>query len=375
MGTSLKLSPAQMGYLGTGNFVGYLFAALVCGHLSARFGSRRLIFSALLVVGVTMILVGLSTNYALLLLLYTLTGIGSGASNIPMMSLVAQWFSPRHRGKAAGFIVIGSGFAIMMAGRLIPWVNQAYPESGWRLNWQLLGAIVLAISLVCWSVLRDRPRDVGCLPVGVLPDEPGSLPEPETFPPSHAEGRPLHQTVIHLGVLYFLFGYTYVIYVTFMVSALVKDMGYSEQAAGSLWSWVGILSLLSGPVLGTVSDRIGRKAALCIVFSIQAASYLLIGLRLPGIPLYLSVFLFGVVAWSIPSIMAALVGDYVGAERTAKVFGFVTFIFGLGQILGPAVGGILAERSGSFSGSFVMASCLAAVAAMLSVLLRAPSKA
>jgi len=373
MGKSLALSPAEMGYLGTGNFAGYLLSALVCGHLSSRFGSRRVIFAALLLVGTTMVLVGLSTNFGLLLILYAATGMGSGASNIPMMSLVATWFDRRHRGRAAGFIVIGSGFAIMMTGRMIPWINNLYPDEGWRLNWQILGGLVILIALLCWHVLRDRPQDIGRLPVGVHPDDPSEA-RAEASPASPTDRPHLRGTVIHLGAIYFLFGYTYVIYVTFMVSSLVKDMGYGEQAAGTLWSWVGILSLLSGPVMGTVSDRIGRKAALSIVFSIQAVSYLLIGLQLPGLFLYLSVVLFGVVAWSIPSIMAALVGDYVGPEKTAKIFGLVTFIFGFGQILGPAVAGLLAEQSGSFSASFIMASLLAGAAVLLSASLRAPAR-
>ena len=49
-----------------------------------------------------------------------------------------------------------------------------------------------------------------------------------------------------------------------------------------------------------------------IVFSLQAVSYLLIATRLPGLFLYLSIGFYGLVAWSIPSIMAAAIGDYIG---------------------------------------------------------------
>jgi MFS family permease len=86
-----------------------------------------------------------------------------------------------------------------------------------------------------------------------------------------------------------------------------------------------------------------------IVFSLQTVSCLLIATRLPGMFLYLSIGFFGLVAWSIPSIMAATIGDYVGPKKSAAAIGFVTFIFGFGQISGPAVAGVLAERTGSFS--------------------------
>ena len=65
----------------------------------------------------------------------------------------------------------------------------------------------------------------------------------------------------------------------------------------------------------------------------------------------------------------------VCADETAAAIGFVTFIFGLGQISGPAVAGMLAERTGSFSRSFYMAAAFAAAAIMLSGFLQKPRTA
>ena len=104
-------------------------------------------------------------------------------------------------------------------------------------------------------------------------------------------------------------------------------------------------------------------------------SYLLVASELPGIFLYLSVFFYGIVAWSIPSIMAAAMGDYMGVHRAAAAFGLVTFIFGLGQISGPAVAGLLAEKTGSFTSSFYMAAAFAVLAILLTLFLKRPSKA
>jgi MFS family permease len=70
--------------------------------------------------------------------------------------------------------------------------------------------------------------------------------------------------------------------------------------------------------------------------------------------------------------MVAAVSEYVGPEKALAAFGFITFIFGLGQITGPSIAGILAERTGSFSSSFFMAVALAAMAILLTAFLRKP---
>ena len=143
----------------------------------------------------------------------------------------------------------------------------------------------------------------------------------------------------------------------------------------TFWAILGFLSLFSGPVFGSLSDRLGRKKGFIIVFSVQMTSYLLIASGLSGVCLYLSIGLYGIAAWSIPSIMAAAVGDHAGPEKMTTAFGLVTFIFGLGQIAGPAVAGMLAEIQGSFEQSFLMAAAFAGLAIILCLFLKTPQQA
>jgi MFS family permease len=317
-----------------------------------------------------MILIGRSHGFAPILVLYTLTGFGSGAVNVPVMGLVARWFATSIRGRAAGFVVIGSGFAIILSGWLIPFVNRRAGAEGWRTSWLVLALVILGVAAVAVALLRNRPEEVGLGVLGRAADSGApavpAVPRPAT--PHFSSYR--SRSVWLLGVIYFLFGFTYVIYVTFIVTSLVKEHGFSESIAGGFWQAIGFLSLFSGPVFGTLSDRIGRRAGLAIVFAIQATAYVLVAAPLPIGALYLSVACFGVVAWSIPSIMLAAVSDQVGPEHALSAFGFITFVFGLGQIAGPAVAGALAERTGSFHSSFGMAAALAALAIVLTTGLR-----
>lgn len=365
MGKSLGLSYSEMGFVGTGNFLGYLLSAVLSGRLAARFGPSKVIFFALLAVGASMALVSRASSFPPLLALYFLTGAGSGAANIPMMGLVSSWFSRNRRGRAAGFVVSGSGLGIILSGWLIPLVNGLKGGEGWRTSWLVLGALVLASAFVCLRLLRDSPAEMGLTAVGSGDDPPG------IFHPRRGMHR--HGVIRHLGALYFLFGFTYVIYATFLVTMLVQERGFAEAEAGGVWSLVGLLSLASGPVFGAFSDRHGRKAGLAVVFTFQGFAYLTASLVvLPEAFIYVSVVLYGAVAWSIPSIMAAAVGDHVGAARAPEAFGFITFIFALGQISGPAAAGMMAEASGGFSGSFFMAAVLALGAAFYSLSLKRP---
>ena len=277
------------------------------------------------------------------------------------MGLIARWFEPRRRGRAAGFAVIGSGFAIVVSGQLIPWVNRLQGAEGWRTNWLVLGVAVLAIALISALLLRNRPEELGLQPVGSA--APAAAPVRPAAPPGLHHRR--NPAVHLLGAIYAIFGFTYAIYVTFIVTMLVRERGFSEATAGRFWSAVGLLSLLSGPVFGGLSDRLGRRAGLAIVFGLQLLAYLLAGTPLPEGFLLLSVACFGVVAWSVPSIMVAAVGDLVGPEQALAALGFLTFFFGVGQIAGPAVAGLLAERSGSFSSAFLLAAALAGLAIAL----------
>jgi MFS family permease len=370
MGATLNLSYSQMGFISTANFVGYLIAVLVSGTLAARIGPRRLTALALLLVGISMALVSRADRFASVLVLYMLTGMGSGASNVPVMGLVSAWFDSRKRGRAAGFIVIGSGFAIMISGKLIPFVNKTVGPEGWRLSWLILGGTVIGIAFLAAGLLRNGPEEKGLQPVGSetrVSAADAAAPRGKTS--VRGEG-----VLYHLGAIYFLFGYTYVIYATFIITTLVKERGFSESVAGTFWSWVGFLSLFSGPIFGTLSDKLGRKDGLMIVFFLQMLAYLLVATGLPGPFLYLSIAFYGIVAWSIPSIMAAAVGDYVGARRAAQAFGLITFIFGLGQISGPAVAGLLAEKAGNFRSSFAMAAVFAGAAILLTLFLKRPRK-
>lgn len=365
MGEGLGLTYSQMGFISTGNFMGYLVAVMVAGRMAERLGSRGVITSGLVLVAVSMMLMGEVGGFAAALVLYLVTGVGSGLANVPLMGLVSHWFGRHLRGRAAGFMVVGSGFAIVFSGHLVPMVN-ATGDDGWRLSWLALGGTALVAAVLAGLALREDPKDMGLEPVGRgTPDAAESAAGPVDEPERARKGM-----VLHLGLIYFLFGFTYSIFVTFIVTTLVQERGFAEDAAGTFWAWIGALSLLSGPVFGALSDRAGRRAGLVTVFLFQISAYVIAAAAMPLPFLYLSIGLFGLSAWAVPSIMAAAVGDTMGPKLAARAFGTITVFFGLGQITGPGLAGMIAEASGGFTGSYLMAALGVGLAIMLTVFLR-----
>jgi len=313
-----------------------------------------------------------ANSFISLLLLNVVIGLCSASASVPSMGLASAWFSRGLRGRAAGLIVVGSGIAIMISGLLIPYINRVAGAHGWRISWRILGAATIVIACVALVALRNRPQELDLAPAGGGEDP---LPVASISPDAGRTSIYLNKVIYYLGAIYFLFGLSYMIYSMFIVTILVEERGFQENTAGVLWMWLGFLSLFSGPVFGALSDRLSRKTGFVLVFSLQTVSYLLIAMRLPGAFLYLSILFFGITAWSVPGIMAASMGDYVGAGRAAEALGLVTFMLGIGQMSGPAIAGMIAQRAGNFSASFFLAAALACLAVILSAFLKTPGNA
>lgn len=116
MSQALDLSYAQRGQIGTAYFIGYLAMVALAPTLGRRFGNRMAIALGLGIVSLTMCLLGLADGFTSAMLLYGLTGTGSGVANICIMALVAEWFAPSRRGLASGLVTAGSGLAIIFSG-------------------------------------------------------------------------------------------------------------------------------------------------------------------------------------------------------------------------------------------------------------------
>ena len=128
---------------------------------------------------------------------------------------------------------------------------------------------------------------------------------------------------------------------------LIEDVSGSDLAGASAWNgWLfvayGLTQFLFGPAIGNLSDAYGRRPVLLLSVFGLAVDYMLMALAPSLLWLFIGRLVAGVCGASYTTANAYL-ADITKPEERAKVFGMMGAAFGLGFIIGPAIGGLLGE--------------------------------
>jgi len=363
MKASLALGYDQMGLIGTANFVGYLIAVWAFPSVIRRLKARLTIALGLFLVGVGLVGMSYCGNALSAIAVYVPAGMGTAFGQIGMMTVIQRWYRSEQRGKASGLITCGNGLGIVFVGAIIPYFNQISSADGWRYAWLVFGLVALVVMLLAVALLRNSPAEVGLEPIGKAEDDALVAGSVQVFD---------KDLLLRFGVVYLIFGATHMIYGTFIVGSMVSDHGLSVQTAGLYWSSVGVLSLVSGVGFGALSDVIGRRYGLAVIFIVHSLAYFLAGIEAGSVALVSSIVLFGVSMFAVPAVMAAAIGDYFGVTGAARAFSLISLFYGVGQTIGPAIAGVIAGNLGSFSSTYLLSSMLTLGAAVYSAKLPLP---
>jgi len=131
---------------------------------------------------------------------------------------------------------------------------------------------------------------------------------------------------------------------TFLVLYLVES-GFSPAQAGIAVSAYGVGSLASALVGGWLADRLGRRGAIALSMFSAAAVALALSQAEQLVPIVLLTGLFGMCTELYRPASAALLTDLVPPERRLAAFAGYRLAINAGYAFGPAVAGLLAERS------------------------------
>ena len=124
-------------------------------------------------------------------------------------------------------------------------------------------------------------------------------------------------------------------------SFLGGDMAEASRWFGAFVSAYAAMQFFFAPIMGALSDRFGRRAVILTSLLGAALDYLLLAFAPSLSWLFVGRVVAGITGASF-SAATAYIADITPPEKRAQSFGMVGAAFGLGFVLGPAVGGLLA---------------------------------
>jgi len=159
-----------------------------------------------------------------------------------------------------------------------------------------------------------------------------------------------------------------IIFITILIDAIAWSMivpvlplyadrfGASEFIVGLLMSAYPVMQFVFAPILGRLSDRVGRRPVLFVSLIGTALGFGIMGLAPTLVWLFVGRIIDGITGGNI-SVAQAYIADVTPTEQRSRGMGLVGAAFGLGYIFGPTIGGVMSSIS--LSAPFYFAAGLA----------------
>ncbi len=331
MQSQFGFSDEIAGSMASVNYLGYLLGALLCFKNMRATTKLRLFRISLISSIITTAWMGLVTQTATWTMLRLVSGIASAGIFIIGSSIVMERL-PQSKNALGMLIYSGVGGGIALSGVFSPVLLEYFNV---QVSWVGLSLICLPLSVVCWFVL--------------IP------PAEESKTDLHSNGTIKFEYPLLLPwlmVAYFCEGFGYIISGTFIVSFL---QGQSEFLSSGpvAWTMVGLAASVSVPVFHQLSKRLHLVYVLIVAHLIQGLGIVLPVLSSHWLCVISGAVLFGGTFMGITALTLSI-GKTLKPGQSQKVIGLLTAIYGVGQILGPLVSGILSENSGDFVSAIVI---------------------
>ncbi len=364
----------------TANLVIYGLTAPFAAALMERFGLRRVVCLALVLVALGSGLTTVMTDpWQLWLLWGVFVGVGAGAMALVLGAIVAnRWFVESRRG-----LVTGVFSAAGAAGQLVflPGIAALAAGPGWR--WSALvvtGAALLLVPLVL-LVVRDRPADLGLRPLGARPgealDEPATRHTGSQVGPARLAVWTLRESTrsrtfwILVGTFWICGWSTNGLIGTHFIPA-AHDHGMPETTAAGLLALIGVFDLVGTIASGWLTDKVDPRLLLCGYYGFRGLALLFVPALLgPDIHpnLFIFIIFYGLdwVATVPPTI--ALCRRHFGVARSGVVFGWVFASHMVGAGVAASYAGWVRQSTGDYFTAWLTAGglCLFAALACLAI--------
>lgn len=335
----LGLSDIQVGYLQSARQLTAGTLNLPVGIMADSFANRQaaILGSALVFMGFGYYALGAASGLAGALVGSALVGLGTAIWHPPAMGGLSARFPDRR-----ATVLAIHGIGATLGDTLTPVaIGALLVTFAWQdvLRAQMLPAI--AAGFLVWWGLAGHFRDVEAPPSGraLARDVRAVVLDPVFMAMSFAQGLMMmaRQVVLTFLPLYIQIGLGRDAFELGIYVALLHGMGTVSQ-----------------PVLGILSDRVGRKAVLVPSFLVLGGLYLLLGQVAPGWPLGALVLAIGVFFYTLTNVTGAAVLDAAGVRVQASAMGLASVLTQVIVLPAPVLAGWLVERRG-YGSAFVLA--------------------
>jgi MFS family permease len=369
MSLSVFLPPMAdaMGWSRTGiataallNFLSMSAGAFAWGALSDRFGTRLVVLSGGLLLGLGLVTASQASTLGWFQVLFgVIVGLGAGSLYAPMTATTTRWFT-RHRTLAVALVSAGLSFGTTFMAPFARWLITSYD---WRTAMLVIGDLVWLVVVPAALLVRNPPALLPAAATAAAAGEPGLTVAQALRTPQFAAVAFTHFAccAAHSGPI-------------FHMVANAIDHGVSAMAAATVLSAAGVASFSGKIVCGLVADRAGAKRTLVVGLAIQALaiSLYLVTRQLGGF--YAVALLFGFAYGGVMPLYAVVVREYFGERIVGATFGAVSTAATLGMALGPVAGGWLYDGLGSYAWMFLGSSGIGVGAVAIALTFRPPRR-
>jgi MFS family permease len=286
---------------------------------------------------------GLYFSYGLLV------GAGSACSGMVVLTVsVGRWFA-RYQGLAIGIASMGIGIGTMLMAPLASFIVHQY---GWRFGFLSIGILLLAAGLLITTTLMGKrgPEQLGLLPDGIVPEAGRSDPS-TTQLIRKASLAPVLKSGPYWNIVFCNFMAVMTVMMTFSCQvAYAINQGISELEAATALGIIGMTGSLGKFGFGWLCDRVkDPKTAASVGFAVMGVGMIVLYQAKTLPMLYCFAFIYGFGYGSLAPVMPYMIADRFGQRILGSAYGLLVFFSaGCGGGIGPLLGGILFDRTGSY---------------------------
>jgi MFS family permease len=333
-----------------------LFQPLV-GKLTDRVGTKPLLVSGTVVLGLSLIPLSYATQLWQIYLVYGLVmAVGLAAvSPVNITPLVSRWFTTK-RGTALAIATSGSAFGQLI---IVPLAAWALTMTGWEAPYRLLAAVLLLVMLPIASYFVIEPPRRTSDEIEQVESSLQVGDEPAGFDLRRALSLP-HFWMLAFG--FFVCGFT-MAFANIHFMAYADDMGMSEIHAADVVAATAVCSIFGSIGLGLLADRRSRPHVLGLTYFLRGLSFLLL-LILPKDSLIFFYSLVLGISWTATTpLTAAISADIFGRQNLGLIFGTMFTFMNLGMGVGSLLDGLIFDMSGGYTIALVINAVLGLLAA------------